>query len=108
MSTAVRITNLQKRFGGGRSLFGFGEEQPSVHAVQDANLTVPTGETLGIVGESGCGKSTLARMMVGLLAPSEGTIEIEGRDLGPAAGRDPAEARLRHPTLLRCSSPDRR
>ncbi|GMG85599.1 ATP-binding cassette domain-containing protein [Paralimibaculum aggregatum] len=87
---AVAIANLQKRFGGGRTLFGFGPEMPSVHAVQDVDLTIPTGETLGIVGESGCGKSTLARMLVGLIAPSEGSIEIEGRDLGPAAGRDPA------------------
>ncbi|MGF1562749.1 MAG: ABC transporter ATP-binding protein [Geminicoccaceae bacterium] len=87
---AVRVSHLHKRFGGGRSLFGLGPKTPAVHAVLDANLSVPTGETLGIVGESGCGKSTLARMLVGLTAPSEGSIEIEGRDLGPAAGRKPA------------------
>jgi peptide/nickel transport system ATP-binding protein len=44
-------------------------------------------ETLGIVGESGCGKSTLARMLVGLLEPTTGTIEIEGAALDNA---DPA------------------
>jgi peptide/nickel transport system ATP-binding protein len=48
---------------------------------------VQKGETLGIVGESGCGKSTLARMLVGLLEPSSGRIEIEGEPLDNA---DPA------------------
>jgi peptide/nickel transport system ATP-binding protein len=55
--------------------------------VHPTDLEVTQGETLGIVGESGCGKSTLARMLVGLLAPSSGSIEIEGRALNRA---DPA------------------
>jgi peptide/nickel transport system ATP-binding protein len=57
--------------------------------VQSADLTVHEGETLGVVGESGCGKSTLARMLVGLDAPTEGTIKLEGRDVTEMAGRDP-------------------
>jgi len=58
-----------------------------VRAVQPVDLVVQKGETLGIVGESGCGKSTLARMLVGLLEPSSGRIEIEGEPLDNA---DPA------------------
>jgi len=50
-----------------------GREGGAVHALEDVNLTVHEGETLGIVGESGCGKSTLARLAVGLLEPSAGT-----------------------------------
>ena len=88
MTAALRIETLEKRFGGGRTILG--AERPAVHAVQEATFEVARGETFGIVGESGCGKSTLARMIVGLLAPSAGRIEIEGTDLGPAAGRDPA------------------
>jgi oligopeptide/dipeptide ABC transporter ATP-binding protein len=88
MTPALMIDNLGKTFGGGRGLFG--RSKPAVHAVQGASLTVAPGETLGVVGESGCGKSTLARMLVGLLPPSEGRIEIEGVNLGPQAGRDPA------------------
>jgi peptide/nickel transport system ATP-binding protein len=58
-----------------------------VRAVHPVTLDVMPGETLGIVGESGCGKSTLARMLVGLLPPTTGTIEIEGAALDNA---DPA------------------
>jgi oligopeptide/dipeptide ABC transporter ATP-binding protein len=47
-------------------------------AIRDVSLHLTPGETLGIVGESGCGKSTLARLLVGLLTPSAGLIEIEG------------------------------
>ncbi|TRD15996.1 ABC transporter ATP-binding protein [Palleronia caenipelagi] len=60
---------------------------PGVRAVQLMSFAVEKGETLGIVGESGCGKSTLARMLVGLLEPSAGHIEIAGRALNTA---DPA------------------
>lgn len=50
-----------------------------VHAVVGANVLLGEAETLGIVGESGCGKSTLGRMLAGLVLPSEGSIELEGR-----------------------------
>jgi len=88
MTLTLRIRDLDKRFGGGRTLLG--RERPAVHAVEAASLDVANGETLGVVGESGCGKSTLARMIVGLLPPTNGTIEIEGTDYAKVAGRDPA------------------
>jgi len=43
-------------------------------AVDGVTLSIRKGETLGLVGESGCGKSTVARLIVGLYAPSRGTI----------------------------------
>ena len=82
---ALRLENLSKTFPLGRRLFG--PERPGVRAVHPVTLDVSRGETLGIVGESGCGKSTLARMLVGLLPPTSGTIEIEGAALDNA---DPA------------------
>ena len=86
MSIALRLENLSKSFAVGKRLFG--APKGHVHAVHPVTLDVPEGETLGIVGESGCGKSTLARMLVGLLAPSGGHIEIEGQPLDNA---DPAQ-----------------
>ena len=85
MTDALKLTNLSKSFHVGKTLFG--PPRAMVHAVQPLTLQVASGETLGIVGESGCGKSTLAKLLVGLLPPSTGQIEIEGETLDNA---DPA------------------
>lgn len=53
-----------------------------LHAVKNVSLAIQPGESFGIIGESGCGKSTLARMMVGLYAPDQGDVQIEGKSLG--------------------------
>lgn len=50
-------------------------------AVKDVSFELTPGETLGLVGESGSGKSTLARIVLGLIAPTLGHIEFEGRSL---------------------------
>ncbi len=86
MSDALTLDNLSKTFPVGKSLFG--AATASVKAVHPITLSVRKNETLGIVGESGCGKSTLARMLVGLLPPSTGSIQIEGAALNNA---DPAD-----------------
>lgn len=85
MTPALQAIDLARQFDVGKRLFG--PPRGRVHAVNTMSLAVAKGETLGIVGESGCGKSTLARMLVGLLPPSAGSIEIEGRLLDRA---DPA------------------
>jgi peptide/nickel transport system ATP-binding protein len=57
-------------------------------AVSDVSFDIPARTTYALVGESGSGKSTIGKILVGLLAPSEGSVEIAGVDL--ARERDPA------------------
>jgi peptide/nickel transport system ATP-binding protein len=66
-----------------------------LQAVAGVDLTIARGETLGLVGESGCGKSTIARLIVGLHAPTRGTITFDGTPLAGhgAAQTDPATSR---------------
>lgn len=47
-------------------------------AITDINLTIGTGEIIGLIGPSGCGKSTLLNMLAGLLIPSQGEIQLRG------------------------------
>lgn len=70
----LRVENLGKIF---TAAFG---RQPTV-ALEPLSFTVAPGEIIGIVGESGSGKSTLARLLVGLEAPSSGTIRIDDVDV---------------------------
>ncbi len=53
----------------------------SLRALRGVSLQIAAGETLGIVGESGCGKSTLARVLVGLQAPTSGSVHLKGEEI---------------------------
>src|ERR1700753_2319108 len=46
--------------------------------VEDVSVTIHRGETLGLVGESGSGKSTIARMVLGLIEPTSGSVTFDG------------------------------
>jgi len=86
---AIDVRHVAKSFG-----LGGGK---SVTAVDDVSFTVPSGGVLGIVGESGCRKSTLARVILGLLAPNSGEVEIDGQKIGALDRK--ARARLIQPVF---------
>ena len=52
-----------------------------LHAVDDINLKIYTGKTLGVVGESGCGKSTLGRVILRLIEATAGQVLFQGEDI---------------------------
>jgi peptide/nickel transport system ATP-binding protein len=62
---------------------GLGTEQHAV--VENVSLAIEPGETLGLVGESGSGKTTVARMILGLVRPSRGTVRVDGVDVAEAS-----------------------
>ena len=74
----VKSLDLAARIG---NRFGAGMKEEVVHAVDNVDLVVASGEVVGLVGESGCGKSTLGRMTVGLLSLSAGERFWQGASL---------------------------
>jgi peptide/nickel transport system ATP-binding protein len=71
-----------------------GKPRQFVHAVDDVTFTIGRGRTLALVGESGCGKSTVARLLVGLYAPTRGSVVFDGV-VASAGGARPASIRRR-------------
>src|SRR5260370_8906713 len=72
------------------ALEGIGKRYGNDLALKPLDLQVPPGELLALLGPSGCGKTTLLRLIDGLIEPSQGKIEIRGRDVThvPAHRRD--------------------
>jgi len=60
---------------------GISKEYPGVKALQDVSISVGPGEVLGLVGENGAGKSTLMKVLGGVVAPSAGSIVIDGDEV---------------------------
>jgi oligopeptide/dipeptide ABC transporter ATP-binding protein len=84
MTSALALRNVSKDFPLRRSI-PFGSREV-IHAVDDVSLDVPTGTTLGLVGESGCGKSTVGRLATRFHVPTSGEILLHGRDLAKLRG----------------------
>ena len=59
----------------------FPVKKGALHAVDGVDLTIPRGNTLGVVGESGCGKSTLGRSILQILRPTAGEVLFGGKDI---------------------------
>jgi ABC-type oligopeptide transport system ATPase subunit len=82
MSCLVETKNLYKQFG-------------DFVAVDDFNLQIYKGETLGLVGESGCGKSTVGKLIIRLLEPSSGAVLFDGIEIGKLSKTEMRQLRRR-------------
>lgn len=65
---------------------GLRRKSVDIRAVEQVDMVLGHGETLGVVGESGCGKTSLARTLMMLETASSGTIELRGRPVNAAGG----------------------
>ena len=63
-----RMEGVSKRYGG-------------VRALEEAELTVHAGRVHAVLGENGAGKSTLIKVMAGVVAPDNGRMMLEGREV---------------------------
>lgn len=77
---AVEIQNVHKSFSG---TWGKG----GVYAVKGVSITIPQGSVYGLIGPNGSGKSTVMKMLVGLLAPHEGSCRVFGRPATASSNR---------------------
>ncbi|WP_306256878.1 ABC transporter ATP-binding protein [Pararhizobium sp. IMCC21322] len=68
MESAVSVRNVSKNYG-------------AVEALRDLSLEFPRGQLTSLLGPSGCGKTTLLKIIAGLLEPTSGEIEIEGKKI---------------------------
>jgi osmoprotectant transport system ATP-binding protein len=67
------------------SLREVSKEYAGHSALRATDLEIDAGQTTALIGPSGCGKSTLLRLIVGLIEPSSGSVEVEGEPVSPAS-----------------------
>src|SRR6056297_1079828 len=95
MKALVSVKNLTRIFDVSKPwLNRVIERKPKamLTAVSDVTFDIPEREVYTLVGESGSGKSTIGKMVVGLLNPSEGSVEVDGIDLSRETDADKIDA----------------
>jgi osmoprotectant transport system ATP-binding protein len=71
MPSRVQFHAVSKRYG-------------AVTAISNLTFTAEAGQSTVLIGPSGCGKSTLLRLVIGLIVPTEGTVELDDQPITPA------------------------
>ena len=71
LMNAIEVNQVSKRYG-------------KVQALQDVSFSVRKGELFGVIGPDGAGKTSLYRILCSLLLPNEGSVRVEGYDVGKA------------------------
>jgi phospholipid/cholesterol/gamma-HCH transport system ATP-binding protein len=85
---AIRVMHVKKSFNGGEFV------------LNDLNLDIPKGQITALIGYSGTGKSVLLKTMLGLLKPTEGSVEILGEDMTSKSEQEAAVLRQRFGVLF--------
>ena len=80
----LNVSHMSKAFPVHGGLLG--RAVAHVRAVEDVSFVLNAGEVLAVVGESGCGKSTVARLLMHLIAPDQGQIQLDGAAVGGRGG----------------------
>jgi len=80
-NSILKVENLKKSFQVAGGLF---QKSQHVNAVIDVSFEIEEGTTFSLVGESGCGKSTTGRLITRLIAPTSGSIVVDGKEIATA------------------------
>ena len=80
-NSILKVENLKKSFQIAGGLF---QKKQYVNAVIDVSFEIEEGTTFSLVGESGCGKSTTGRLITRLIAPTNGSIIVDGKEVATA------------------------
>ncbi len=108
MDEIIKFENLRQRYDLSEPWLArviYGHDKKFLDAVDDVSFSIERGKTYALVGESGSGKSTIARMAVGLLTPTGGTVKIDGHDLHDSSFTQAEHRKIRQRLQMVFQSP---